>query len=62
MRKNPTLLQSLVVECSKNKQDPFKLEQVKIAFNYYLDNKIFNYDPNSCEPLQYYGIDTLFGS
>ena len=61
-QKNNILLQSLVADCTKNKQDPFHLEQVKIAFDYYLNNKIFNYDPNSCEPLQYYGIDTLFGS
>ena len=52
----------LVVEYETKKKDPFTLTLVKDGFEWFLANKVHQYDPNSCAPLQYFGSDTLFGN
>ena len=52
----------LVTEYETKKKDPFTLTLVKEGFEWFLTNKVSQYDPNSCNPLQYFGRDTLFGN
>lgn len=52
----------LVIEYETKKKDPFTLTLVKEGFEWFLTNKVSQYDPNSCNPLQYFGRDTLFGN
>ena len=52
----------LVTEYETKKKDPFNLTLVKEGFEWFLTNKVSQYDPNSCNPLQYFGRDTLFGN
>lgn len=53
---------SVVINAEKKKEDPFQYKQVKKLFEWYLTNIIYNYDANSCTPLQFYETDTLFGT
>jgi plasmid replication initiation protein len=55
-------LKSIIGDLQKNKKDIFENNYVNEQFGWYLSNKIYNYDPNSCEPLQHYEPDTLFGN
>jgi plasmid replication initiation protein len=54
-------LRNILKDADSIKKDPFHFTMVKESLEWFLTNKVFNYDPNSCEPLQYYGTDTLFG-
>jgi plasmid replication initiation protein len=49
----------LIVEYETKKQDPFSLKLVKEGFEWFVTNKISQYDPESCTPLQYFGRDTF---
>lgn len=55
-------LKMLITDSEKHKKDPFKLTKIQQAFEWFLINKVSQYDPNSCAPLQYFGRDTLFGN
>ncbi|HLX54157.1 MAG TPA: replication initiation protein [Aquella sp.] len=52
----------LVITLEKEKKDPFQYKQIQKALEWYLTNIIYNYDANSCTPLQFFGNDTLFGN
>lgn len=55
-------VKTLIIDTEKTKTDPFSYTQVKKSFEWYINNKIFNYDANSCTPLEFYDNNTLFGS
>lgn len=55
-------IKAIIFDAEKAKKDLFLYKQVEKSFTWFLSNKIYNYDHNSCTPLEFYDSNTLFGS